>query len=158
MKASITALCAGSVLFFSCANEKETVSDRSVTTTDSIKQATATAQMPVSGTSTSSTFETTTPQNTASTSSAPNPAHGEPGHRCDIAVGAPLNSPPSATPTAPATTSPAATFNPPPIAPINTAPAAPLNTTPTATAPGMNPPHGEPGHDCGIAVGAPLNK
>jgi hypothetical protein len=27
----------------------------------------------------------------------------------------------------------------------------------TKTAPGMNPPHGEPGHRCDIAVGAPLN-
>jgi hypothetical protein len=27
----------------------------------------------------------------------------------------------------------------------------------TKTAPGMNPPHGEPNHRCDIAVGAPLN-
>jgi len=27
-----------------------------------------------------------------------NPAHGQPGHRCDIAVGAPLNSAPAAQP------------------------------------------------------------
>ncbi|MBK6446411.1 MAG: hypothetical protein IPF81_14280 [Bacteroidetes bacterium] len=33
-------------------------------------------------------------------------------------------------------------------------------TTPASgpTAPGMNPPHGQPGHDCAIAVGAPLKK
>lgn len=29
---------------------------------------------------------------------------------------------------------------------------------PTVTAAGMNPPHGEPGHDCGIPVGSPLKK
>ena len=28
---------------------------------------------------------------------------------------------------------------------------------PTQTAPGMNPPHGQPGHRCEIPVGAPLN-
>ncbi|GGG54530.1 hypothetical protein [Bizionia arctica] len=29
--------------------------------------------------------------------------------------------------------------------------------TPAQTAPGMNPAHGKPGHDCAIPVGAPLN-
>ena len=29
-------------------------------------------------------------------------------------------------------------------------------STPVKTAPGMNPPHGQPGHDCSIAVGSPL--
>ena len=32
-----------------------------------------------------------------------NPPHGQPGHRCDIAVGAPLDSPPGKQPTPPAT-------------------------------------------------------
>jgi hypothetical protein len=62
-----------------------------------------------------------------------NPEHGKPGHRCDIAVGAPLNSKPANTTTKPA------------------APAV------TAVKPGMNPQHGQPGHRCDIAVGAPLN-
>src|SRR5687768_8224885 len=35
----------------------------------------------------------TMPAPATSTSAGMNPAHGEPGHRCDIAVGAPLNSP-----------------------------------------------------------------
>lgn len=36
---------------------------------------------------------------------------------------------------------------------------APQITAPqVATPPGMNPPHGAPGHDCAIAVGAPLKK
>jgi len=69
-----------------------------------------------------------------------NPPHGQPGHRCDIPVGAPLNSKPVVTQTQ----------------------ATPVTTTTTAqptvvTAPGMNPPHGQPGHRCDIAVGAPLN-
>lgn len=75
-----------------------------------------------------------------------NPAHGQPGHRCDIAVGAPLNSPPATT-TAPQ---------------VQTVPAQPI-AAPASTAPAdpnakLNPPHGQPGHDCSIAVGAPLKK
>ena len=70
-----------------------------------------------------------------------NPPHGQPNHRCDIAVGAPLNSPPGKRPT------------PPTPLQLNVPP----QTTPAATAPGMNPPHGQPNHRCDIAVGAPLN-
>lgn len=74
-----------------------------------------------------------------------NPPHGQPGHRCDIAVGAPLNSKPAA----PATTGAA----------VNGQPQVTMTEVPNKvkTAPGMNPPHGEPGHRCDIAVGAPLN-
>jgi len=86
-----------------------------------------------------------------------NPAHGQPGHRCDIAVGAPLDSKPVTQPvtvTQPGTTVPSDAIKPTPIV----TPAEPVKTgTTTTTAPGMNPPHGEPGHRCDIAVGAPLN-
>lgn len=73
-----------------------------------------------------------------------NPPHGQPGHRCDINVGAPLNSKPVQQ-QAPVTVS-------------NTTPAI-VNpqAAPQQTLPGMNPPHGQPGHRCDIAVGAPLN-
>ncbi|MEJ7610714.1 MAG: hypothetical protein WKF88_05980 [Ferruginibacter sp.] len=76
-----------------------------------------------------------------------NPTHGQPGHRCDISVGAPLNSP-AAKPQSNITqmTKPA------PANQITTTQAAP-----TPTAPGMNPPHGQPGHRCDISAGAPLN-
>lgn len=152
MKTSFIALCAGSVLILSCANEKETATDKS--SSDSVSQTSVPAQLPSDAINTSApqTFTTqpATPQTSAPAAAGMNPAHGEPGHRCDIAVGAPLNSPPSSTPAAPVTSTPTATFNPPP--------AAPVTTTPTATAPGMNPPHGQPGHDCAVAVGAPLNK
>ncbi len=76
-----------------------------------------------------------------------NPPHGQPGHRCDIAVGAPLNSAPAKTTTSVSSTPATSTAT---IQPTITAPA-------TKTAPGMNPPHGQPGHRCDIAVGAPLN-
>ena len=85
-----------------------------------------------------------------------NPPHGQPGHRCDIPVGEPLSSAPAA---APATTSPVVPTSlqttPAPVTPVGSI----LSTTPaTATAPGMNPPHGQPGHRCDIDVGAPLPK
>ena len=78
-----------------------------------------------------------------------NPAHGQPGHRCDISVGAPLDSKP-----APNNASQPSV--------VTTQQPAQNNTVVTQmpaqkTAPGMNPPHGEPGHRCDIAVGAPLN-
>ena len=76
-----------------------------------------------------------------------NPAHGQPGHVCGIAVGAPLNSKPTQAPTPGNKT----------ITTQNIQASPQVTTTPTKTAPGMNPPHGQPGHVCGIAVGAPLN-
>lgn len=77
-----------------------------------------------------------------------NPAHGQPGHRCDISVGAPLDGKPiqGANITQPATN------NPPPL-PINVNPPPPVQKV----AAGMNPAHGQPGHRCDISVGAPLN-
>jgi hypothetical protein len=82
-----------------------------------------------------------------------NPKHGQPGHRCDIAEGAPLNS----KPTAAATVNQPSVINPAP-APVAKQQPVVINNQPAATiAPGMNPEHGKPGHRCDIAVGAPLN-
>lgn len=73
-----------------------------------------------------------------------NPAHGLPGHRCDLPVGAPLNS--------------------------NGSTQMQQNTTQTTTqsssvspiridqTPKVNPPHGQPGHDCSVPVGAELKQ
>ena len=94
---------------------------------------------------------TTTTVQPAVTAEGTNPPHGQPNHRCDIAVGAPLNSPPGKVPPAPVQTNAAAGAK-----VTQTATMTPVATT-TKTAPGMNPPHGEPGHRCDIAVGAPLN-
>ncbi len=89
------------------------------------------------------------PKSNAQTSStvALNPAHGQPGHRCDLAVGAPLNSSPTSATAAPQVTTqatPAATSTP--------------AVAPTTNAKGqkLNPAHGQPGHKCEIPVGAPL--
>lgn len=94
-----------------------------------------------------------------SNSGALNPAHGAPGHRCDIAVGAPLNSAPAQA-NAP-TTQQVTTQQ---VTPQQTTTAAPQPTPTTSAVPTvnekgqkLNPAHGMPGHKCEIQVGAPLN-
>ena len=84
-----------------------------------------------------------TNENTGTTA-ALNPAHGQPGHRCEIPVGAPLDQAPATTLQQQQTTTPVSS---------NTSPVR-LNTS-TAT-PLKNPPHGQPGHDCAVPVGADL--
>lgn len=80
-----------------------------------------------------------------------NPPHGEPGHRCEIAVGAPLNS------QAASSSEPSFTITPQPE--LTAQPVAqPTESPAEMLAKGLNPPHGSEGHDCAIAVGAPLKK
>ena len=101
-----------------------------------------------------------------------NPPHGEPNHRCDIPVGAPLNSPPTNN-TLGTTNNQIQTMSP---KNSNTAPNISNNPTgptienarqmtssqkrmaspTTGTKPRFNPPHGKPWHRCEIAVGSPL--
>ncbi|MDR9455897.1 MAG: hypothetical protein RI572_00680 [Salegentibacter sp.] len=78
----------------------------------------------------------TTQESSASSSEAPelNPKHGEPFHRCDIPVGAPLDQAASTQ--------------------QNTSTQSPVRLK--SSTPKINPPHGEPGHSCSIPVGAPL--
>ncbi len=83
----------------------------------------------------------------ASGSVALNPEHGMPGHRCEIPVGAPLNSPAAAQPQVSvqqSTQQPAGPRIEQQVTP---------NTSKTVR---LNPAHGEPGHDCNIPVGEPL--
>ncbi|MFW6310247.1 MAG: hypothetical protein ACOC1D_04020 [Prolixibacteraceae bacterium] len=92
-----------------------------------------------------------------------NPPHGEPGHRCDIPVGEPLNAQPAGTtrqtPVNPPANAPAAGNN--PTAPtienaqkLNSS--QPSNTSSAQNSGRINPPHGQPGHRCDIPVGSPL--
>jgi hypothetical protein len=88
-----------------------------------------------------------------------NPPHGEKNHRCDIPVGAPLNSKPTTAATTTAKPVPASgeisqniTVQPPVPALLST------SSANTVTPEGMNPPHGQAGHRCDVAVGAPLPK
>jgi hypothetical protein len=80
-----------------------------------------------------------------------NPAHGQPYHDCAIAVGAPLNAKNNAPATA--APSPAAVTTSPVNAPVVTPPTVPANQKEVR----LNPAHGQPGHSCAIAVGAPLS-
>ena len=126
---------------------------------------------------------TTTPAQTTPTGEKPalNPAHGEPYHRCDIAVGAPLDGPatqqgdsPTQQSTGPksffktvqsenATTATSQPAQPTPAATTTitsggnqATPTAPAATTANTPKPKNNPAHGQPHHRCDIAVGAPL--
>jgi hypothetical protein len=97
-----------------------------------------------------------------------NPAHGQPGHRCDIPAGAPLNSTPQKTTAPKAVNTNTATA--PTIVNPSTMPAlqptqAAQNNDAANGAPALisngngtklNPEHGKPGHDCKVAVGQPL--
>jgi hypothetical protein len=104
-----------------------------------------------------------------------NPPHGEPYHRCDIPVGAPLNSPPantnrqttnrSAPSASPQTSGTAPSLVNNPTAPTienamrlnsgQTQSTAQTNNN-TVTKPRLNPAHGQPWHRCDIPVGSPL--
>lgn len=152
MKSFLSLLFVTALLFTSCKKELEpqdsTNPSKIVPFTEAANTSPDQSVMPAQPLQT----QNMTPQNATPVAVAKgmNPAHGQPNHRCDIAVGAPLNSP-----VVPAKTSPVTpqqnTAVPATIAASNTA-----VTTPTPE--GMNPPHGQEKHRCDIAVGAPLPK
>ncbi|WP_409415359.1 hypothetical protein [Flavobacterium sp. PS2] len=146
-KILISSLVISSILFISC--KKELEPQENTPASELVKLGLA-----QDTTKANSTVQTPAPAANPNTvmgaTGGVNPAHGQPGHRCDVAVGAPLNSP-SSQPVQQVTTQTQA-------APTT---AVVTNTTPqpttTKTPKGMNPPHGQAGHRCDIAVGAPLN-
>lgn len=142
MKSFFILLFVTLLLLTSC---KKEVESQNTTPTNLVPFTEVGRQMKTEAEAASPQQQNTTEQATT-TSTGMNPAHGQPGHRCDIQVGAPLNSPVPAT--AQQTTA---------IAP-NPAPSATAQTEITPTAEGMNPPHGQTNHRCDIAVGAPLPK
>jgi hypothetical protein len=161
MKLFSRILIAAFVLSFAACSEKGNNNSSETATINDISAGSDAVQLPatadqtgVSTTSEPALSQDIADQPAAATATGMNPPHGQPGHRCDISVGAPLNSAPSSasTPTnsAPISTS-AEVMSTPAPAPISL-------PAPSATTPGMNPPHGQPGHDCAIAVGAPLKK
>ena len=157
-KKNIVAFSIVSLFAVSCSQNKEiepTIleSETATTTTETATNApTIVASNPeavVNGGQISAPNVTTTTVNPSAQKVAPgmNPPHGEPNHRCDISVGAPLNSPPGKSAAAAPQTIPQPQTVTPAAAP---APVAnPLNLA-------VNPAHGEPGHSCAIAVGAPF--
>lgn len=102
---------------------------------------------------TSSSAEPSAATQSITAKPALNPEHGQPYHRCDIPVGAPINSAPPA-----AAGSPVVTQNAPKTNNFNTSPMAPAQNSGTVAGPkpAVNPPHGEPHHRCDLQVGAPL--
>lgn len=124
------------------------------------KDATTTEKSSVAETQSTNLTDTLQPENTEAEKEevALNPPHGQPNHRCDIAVGAPLNSlptpssllkQPQQTPATNTTITPTTNTN------ANT------NTTQTSNSntgvkPKLNPAHGQPHHRCDIKVGDPL--
>jgi hypothetical protein len=143
----ILAICAGSFLFFACDNSTDSAKEETVSSADTALQNNSQLAAPIDPVA-SQGSQAVTPQAATPTAAGMNPPHGQPGHDCAIAVGAPLNSAPAAAPAQGSNT----------ITPAFSPASAPVNQVPAATAPGMNPPHGQPGHDCAIAVGAPLKK
>ncbi len=140
----LISLAITSLLFVSCKKELEPQESTATSelvrlglAKDSTKAAAPVVQNPAAN-----------PNTVLSDTKGINPAHGQPGHRCDIAVGAPLNSAP-----APQGQTQMVQVNPNQQQQVVTT----TTATPVKTAKGMNPPHGQPGHRCDIAVGAPLN-
>ena len=80
--------------------------------------------------------------NTSGTTASVNPAHGQPGHRCDIPVGAPLDQ--------------AAAVNNTQQQQTTSSTVSPVRVNASSATPTKNPPHGQPGHDCSVPVGADL--
>ncbi len=120
LKLNYLIIALGLILMVSCKDEEKTA------------EATTTPQP---------TSETTT-QATGNEEVKMNPAHGLPGHRCDLPVGAPLTASAGSTP------------NPTPTSQLPSTSVSPIRVDQT---PKVNPPHGEPGHDCAVPVGSPLN-
>ncbi|WP_298149773.1 hypothetical protein [Flavobacterium sp.] len=145
MSRSLPILFAAGLLFVSC--KKELMPQESSDTPNKANTTAANPAQPAQSAAMPQQPQTVqaTPTAAPAQATAPgmNPPHGQPGHRCDIAVGAPLNSPKAA-----AAKPGVSTIQP------------GITMTPgkaVKTAPGMNPPHGEPGHRCDISVGAPLS-
>lgn len=131
------------------AEPEATQTETTTATTDVENTTTATPDTPVNNAAPAATAPmSAAAENTATP--AVNPPHGQPGHRCEIPVGAPLNSQPANT-NAPVMQQQAPSAN-----PASFMQPAARQQTATPTAPGMNPPHGQPGHRCDVAVGAPL--
>lgn len=156
MKSFSSLLFAISLLFISCKKELKPqdspLSTKIVPFTEAAKtqqnQTLMPAQTPENQNKVNQNTAVSTP---VAVAKGMNPAHGQPGHRCDIAVGAPLNSPVVTPKSTPAAVPQQNNSTP-------TSIAAPNPTTTTPTPEGMNPPHGQDKHRCDIAVGAPLPK
>ena len=165
----ISFIIASTVLLYSCETKKSTAQENTLApSTDSAMAIVDSSAVGVENVNANADMATpanavvATSPSTASTPTsgkpALNPEHGKPFHRCEIAVGAPIDSAPqqNAAPqvAAPPMQNSNQSFNTNPIS----APAAVPVAAPQASGPkpAMNPAHGLPHHRCDLQVGAPL--
>lgn len=151
MKNIFLAITAAGLLFTACNNSNQPEKDASL-----VSPATEVSTVPpaVNGVASELTSNQVQPMPTTTTpapgvlTAGLNPEHGQPNHRCDIPVGAPLSSPAPAATQAPVSTP----------APTTIQPTMPNTVLPAtgASSGKINPPHGQPGHSCSVAVGAML--
>lgn len=162
-KPLLALLFVGTLFFTSCKKElepQESSEAKADTTATAATPAAPTTITPVQANQPVQATTAVTPQPAQVAKTAPgmNPPHGQPGHRCEIAVGAPLSSAPAKSQPKMTPTPGSATVKPVGNSGAPALLSQPAATPVTATAPGMNPPHGQEGHVCSVAVGAPLPK
>ena len=157
MKSFLSLLFVSSILLTSC--KKEVEPQNNATPTNVVPFTEVGKQMKTeasTATQVQQTTNTVNPNNAVANggqvAAGMNPAHGQPSHRCDIPVGAPLNSPLASTANKPVVQQ----QNQPVPTSSSVTTSTPVATTPTPE--GMNPPHGQTNHRCDIAVGAALPK
>ena len=154
MKVDLLLVCIIALVSFTGCIGSPPKQEPTTTTTNPFTTPAVPASAPSKSVFGTKTNETAGPQmfpasaQTGNTSTILNPAHGQPNHRCDIAVGAPLGSPAKQVQPMPAA-------QPTPTATLPATPPQPAKVA--ATTAGLNPAHGKPNHRCDIAVGAPLS-
>jgi hypothetical protein len=157
------------VLLLSCDKKESTVSETIPNEPETMVDSTSAKTQDSVVTITPEKFVIPTPEKAVVAKSgqsgkpALNPEHGKPFHRCDIEVGAPIDSAPKQNPTpqvaAPQMQNSNTSFNTNPIAPSAVAAPASVQASPVQAAgpkPANNPAHGQPHHRCDLQVGAPL--
>lgn len=150
-KIFISSLAITSLLFVSC--KKELEPQETTATSELIRLGLAKDTTKTNSVVQQTPAQASNPNTVLSETKGLNPAHGQPGHRCDIAVGAPLNSAPTQqVQQVQAQAGQTVQVNPNQKNVVTTTVAAPVKV-----GKGMNPSHGQPGHRCDIPVGAPLN-
>lgn len=153
MKKILTSALLISLLVVSCKKEETEPETTDTTTESNIIIPVASAETPTSAQEVQATEPNMMMQN--NNAGAINPAHGQPGHRCEIPVGAPLSTAPKEANVSKPVPTNTAPVNVPQLGATNANAAQNANAN-QVTPPGMNPPHGQPGHTCSVAVGAPL--
>lgn len=150
-------MIASAALFYSC-DKKEAATTENAAITSIVTDSTN-ASVAKTSADVTSQDATAVAANTPSDKPALNPEHGLPYHRCEIAVGAPIDSAPTqqAPPqVAPQQTAASNSFNTNPISPSLAPSSAPAPVQATGPKPANNPAHGQPHHRCDLEVGAPL--